>query len=67
MPRANHRPISRETALFAQELIARLGEGSVSLGNPATGRNDPPPALPSSATAGWSGNMGIRGRRNSGG
>ena len=44
MPRANHRSITRETALFAQELIARLGEGPVSLGNPATGEMIPLPA-----------------------
>jgi excisionase family DNA binding protein len=43
MPRANHRPITRETALFAQELIARLGEGPVSLGNSATGEMTPLP------------------------
>jgi excisionase family DNA binding protein len=43
MPRANHRPITRETALFAQELIARLGAGPVSLGNPATGEMTPLP------------------------
>lgn len=43
MPRASHRPITRETALFAQELIARLGKGPLSLGNPATGEMTPLP------------------------
>ena len=43
MPRTNQRLITRETALFAQELIARIGEGPLSLGNPATGEMTPLP------------------------
>ncbi|NJM35569.1 MAG: helix-turn-helix domain-containing protein [Rhodomicrobium sp.] len=43
MPRTTNTPVSRETAVFAQELIARLGDGPVALGNAATGETTPLP------------------------
>lgn len=43
MPRATNTPVSRETAVFAQELIARLGDAPVALGNAATGETTPLP------------------------
>jgi excisionase family DNA binding protein len=43
MPRTTNIPVSRETAVFAQELIARLGDGPVALGNAVTGETTPLP------------------------
>jgi excisionase family DNA binding protein len=43
MPRATNTTISRETAVFAQELIARLGDEPVVLGNATTGEITPLP------------------------
>jgi excisionase family DNA binding protein len=43
MPRTTNTPVSRETAVFAQELIERLGDGPVALGNAVTGETTPLP------------------------
>lgn len=43
MSRIANTTVSRETAVFAQELMARLGDAPVALGNAATGETTPLP------------------------
>jgi excisionase family DNA binding protein len=43
MSRIANTTVTRETAVFAQELMARLGDGPVSLGNAASGETTPLP------------------------
>ena len=44
MPRSANTSPTTETAVFAQELIAKLGEGPVVLGNATTGETTPLPS-----------------------